>query len=75
MEKESLYVKLKAAGVPVETHASDLWVPISDASRAIVEKYEYFQNVTVFWSERDQDFFYDVPFGFAPYFSNCKLPN
>jgi hypothetical protein len=75
MEKQSLYVRLQQAGIPVEIHASDLWVPITDVSRAIVEKYEFFQHVTVFWSERDQTMCYDIPFGYAEYFSKCSLLN
>ena len=47
----SIYEQLKAAGVPLDSHESDLYAKVTPASVAIVEGFEYKCNVRRFVSQ------------------------
>lgn len=63
----SIYQDLKAAGVPLDNHESDLYAKVTPESRAIVERYEYRTNVTVFIDQIESKPWFDIPFAFEPY--------
>ncbi len=63
-----LYTDLVGAGIKVDSHASDLYVPVTPESKAILEKYPLKQaNATVFNSAIDGVRTYDVPFAYSPF--------
>jgi hypothetical protein len=65
---ESVYKLLKAAGVPLDHHESDLYAKVTPESRAIVADYEHRANVKTFRSETDKgEFWYDIPFAYEPW--------
>ena len=58
----TIHEKLKAAGVELDAHESDLYAKVDDKSRLIIAEYEHRQNVTTFRSEIDGSPWYDIPF-------------
>lgn len=63
----SIYQDMVNAGVPVDSHESDLYALKNDASMAIVENYEFKSNVDVFRSLVDGKLWYDIPFAYDPF--------
>lgn len=62
----SVYQKMKAAGVEVDNHESDLYVPVTDISKEIVRACKL--KAETFVSERDCALWYDIPFAYDPFF-------
>lgn len=60
---------VEAAGGPdnIDSHESDLYVPVNDATRALVRRWRYRCNVTAFRSEIDGRLMFDCPFCFVPW--------
>jgi hypothetical protein len=57
-----LYNELRSRGVEMETHESDLYVPMtSETMFLVIGMYEYPENVRSFRSEGGQ-MWYDIPF-------------
>jgi hypothetical protein len=65
----TIYDEMIAAGVPCENHYSDLYVPVTDATRGILAKYPE-ANVTVFSSSIDGKLWYDIAFAYAPFWQS-----
>jgi hypothetical protein len=63
----SIYEQLRDAGVPLDSHESDLYALVTPTSQKIVHAYEHFKNVRVFVSELDGQAWYDIPFAFDPW--------
>lgn len=68
----SIYEDMKNLGVEIDHHESDLYVPVTDETRAIVAEYEFKTNVTTFVSQIDKKLWYDIPFAYLPYWE--RLP-
>lgn len=63
----SLYKELVAAGVEVSNHESDLYVPITPETTAILDRFPLQKgNATTFKSNTDGAMMFDVPFAFDP---------
>jgi hypothetical protein len=65
----SIYDQMLAARVLIDHHESDLYVPVNDRTTAIVNGYEFKGNVTTFISNVDKKPWYDIPFAYAPWWS------
>lgn len=66
--KVSLYAELKAAGLEMQNHESDLYVLVSETSTAILEKHPLEKkNSSRFISKADGLYYYDVPFAYEPF--------
>jgi hypothetical protein len=63
----TIYDQMKAAGVQISNHESDLYVPVNPISTAIVNAYEFKSNVTIFTSNSDKKPWYDIPFAYSPF--------
>lgn len=66
----TLYEELKAAGVEIGNHESDLYFPVTEATTAILHKPEHRANyeiTTTFLNNITHTLWYDVPFAFAPW--------
>ena len=76
MKKElSIYEQMKAAGVTIANHCSDLYAEVNEKSTAIVAAYEFKCNVTTFQSAIEgEGCFYDIPFAFDPYWQKREDP-
>ena len=68
----NIYEEMKAAGVPMDHHESDLYVKVTSRSRQIVQDYEHRENVTTFTSEPDREPWYDIPFGYQPFWDKKR---
>lgn len=62
-----IYEQLKAVGVPIGSHESDLYAEVNAKSREIVSGYEYKCNVTTFRNQITGTLWYDIPFAYTPF--------
>jgi hypothetical protein len=62
-----IYKEMLAAGVLIESHQSDMYVPVTEVTRAIVARYEYRTNVTTFIHQISGAHSYDIPFAYSPF--------
>lgn len=66
----TLYDELKAAGVEIDNHESDLYFPVTEATKAILAKPEHKAHrkiATAFLSNVTHTLWFDVPFAFEPW--------
>lgn len=63
----TIYEEMKQADVPISSWQSDLYAKVCDKSVAIVNEYEFKENVKTFLSQDDNTFWFDIPFAFDPY--------
>jgi hypothetical protein len=70
----TLYEELKAAGVEINNHYSDLYVPVTTQTTAILLKYPtHFNNAKRFIDNVSKKLSYDVPFAFMPYWDSIEI--
>lgn len=62
----SFYDQVKAAGIAYDHHETDLYVPVNDDTRKLVEAYRFKSNVTQFTSQIDGKRWFDIPFAYLP---------
>lgn len=55
------------AGVEVDSHESDLYVPVNDVSRKLINEYEHKGIVSIFRSQLTGTDWYDIPFANDPW--------
>jgi hypothetical protein len=60
----TIYEQLKAVGVPIDSHESDLYAKRTPESQAIIAAYEFRGIVTTFISQIDKTVWYDIPFAY-----------
>lgn len=68
----TVYQALLAAGVPLDSHESDLYAKVTPESRRILAEYGLSPTVsmtTVFISQIDGERWYDLPFRFDPFWA------
>lgn len=70
-EKE-IYYELKEAGVPLDSHESDLYAKVTDISKGIIDKYQFKSNVKMFRNQIDGTLWYDIPFQYAPFWESKR---
>ena len=76
MANESLYKRLTNAGIKTENHYSDLYFPVTEESKKILDEYRKDNNlngmgmVTTFTNQVEGGRWYDVPFAYDPYWEN-----
>lgn len=68
----TIYEQMKAAGVEIDHHCSDMYVPANEITREIVKGYEFKQNVTRFKSAIDGTPWLDIPFSFDPWWEDAE---
>lgn len=69
-----LYEQLRAAGIETDNHESDLCFPVTPESTAILKEQPEWrrESVTTFHSQVDGRLWYDVPFGFTPFWDKVQ---
>jgi hypothetical protein len=67
-KKKSIYQAMKDKNIPTYSHESDLYVPVNADSREIVRKYFFLRNVTLFIDAVDGKPYFDIPFGYDPWY-------
>jgi hypothetical protein len=69
----SIYDQLVQAGVEIDSHESDLYCKVTDASRKIVK--ESGLAYTVFTSQIDCEPWYEIPFMYEPWWTARSMPS
>jgi hypothetical protein len=62
----TIYQRLKAAGVPLDNHYSDLYAQVTPVSTAII-KASGSKTASQFRSQIDGQLWWDIPFAYDPY--------
>jgi len=65
-EQPHIYDAMKAAGVQIDNHYSDLYVPVNDTTRAIIAQYPDARPRT-FTSQIDGKPWFELTFAYLPY--------
>jgi hypothetical protein len=63
----SIYQELKAAGVPLASHESNLYAKATPEARKILQGYEFKNNVTAFINQVEGGIWFDIPFAYEPF--------
>lgn len=72
----TLYARMVAAGVPIESHESDLYVPINLETTDILRQHygettwRHHSQAVSFRSPLDGKLWYDIPFAYLPFWLN-----
>jgi hypothetical protein len=66
-EPDTLYQELVAAGVPIDSHESDLYCLVCSESIKLVAKHDTHKTASTFRSEIDGKLWLDCPFKFDPW--------
>lgn len=69
----SLYQELKQNGIETSHWQSDLYFPVTDESLAILRNHPLqYSNATKFTDEITKKSWFDVPFGFMPFWEKIR---
>lgn len=60
----TLFEKVVNMGIEWDHHCSDLYLPVNDKTRELIDDYEFKCNVTSFKSAIDGTQWYDIPFSY-----------
>lgn len=66
----TIYEQMKQAGVQIDHHESDLYVPVNTATSEILSRWRFKRNVTRFTSQIDGKSWYDIPFAYDPFWES-----
>lgn len=66
MKITEIYQEIKKTGVEIDSHASDLYVPVTPKTQFIVNNYRFKNNVQTFHDDNNQQWF-DIPFAYDPF--------
>jgi hypothetical protein len=71
----TIYEDMRAAGLEIHNHCSDLYVEINDTSREILDKPEHElhkRNATGFMCQVTHKMHFDIPFAYEPYWESRR---
>lgn len=80
----SIYTQMVEAGVEIDNHESDLYVPRNETTIALLRQYEFKQNCSYFINQINGDTWIDIPFAYDPWWDekgmsgtyvNARTPN
>jgi hypothetical protein len=71
MDNRSIYQQMLEISVPIEHHESDLHVPATQKTQAIINDYEFKSNVQRYIGENQQAWF-DIPFAYDPFWERLS---
>lgn len=63
----SLWDEIKARGIPYDHHESDLYIPVTAETTALVRQYDRNHTAERFISQTDGKPWYDIPFAYLPW--------
>ncbi len=77
MDKDSLYARLRDAGIETSHHESDLYVLATPEALEIIEAYEAEEgraptNRTSFVSDADRRRYFELPFHYDPFWERRR---
>jgi len=62
---DNLYEECKALGIPINNHSSDLYIPVTPETTALIRKHGH--RATTFKNQVEGGIWYDVPFAYLPF--------
>lgn len=65
----SIYEQMVQAGVKVENHCSDMYVPKNAITEQIISTYDFPAMVTVFRDNIDHELWYCIAFAYDPFWT------
>ena len=71
-DADSIYVAMRFEGVECSNHCSDLYVPVNESSKEVLNRPEFAlhkRNASTFQSETGEGLMYDIPFAYQPYYN------
>lgn len=72
MTSTELYHIILARHIPHDHHESDLYIPVTEETRALIRQYQFRSNVTTFISNIEKTPWYDVPFAYLPFWEKVQ---
>ena len=75
IEPSEIYDRMVAAGVEISHHESDLYVPDNEITRGIISEYQSKESVTRFRNQRTGTLWFDIPFGYKPFWDKRASKN
>jgi hypothetical protein len=69
VKTRNVYDQMVAAGIDCANHYSDLYVPVNTETRRIIDAYPFRENVTLFKSNVDGEWWFDIPFAYLPFWN------
>lgn len=68
----NIYYEARKLDIEIDSHTSDMYIPVTDETRNLVSLYEFKQNVTTFKNEIDGTLWFDIPFAYEPYWHQAS---
>lgn len=62
-----LWKQIQKQNIKYSHHESDLYIPVNHKTKDLIERYEFRKNVKEFVSEVENTLWYDIPFGYMPF--------
>ncbi len=64
---KTLFDAIKSAGIDFNSHETDLYIPVTEETRAILAQFPLNKgNATIFRNQIDGKMWFDVPFAYVP---------
>jgi hypothetical protein len=63
----SIFEQVKSSGIEYGNHESDLYIPVNEQTQAIIQTYQFKENVQTFRNQIDGQLWFDVPFAYIPF--------
>jgi len=70
----NIYREMVEAGIEIDHHETDLYVPVTKTTRSIVAHYPHRSNVSTFVSQIDGRNWFDIPFAYVPAWPRARNP-
>jgi hypothetical protein len=67
LQPSTLYETVARLGIEHDGHESDLYLPVTEQTTALIDAYEFKANVSVF--KDCGELWYEVPFAFMPWWN------
>ena len=65
---DSLYAECVELGIPTQNHASDLYIPANEQTRALLAKHGH--RAQTFKNNVEGGLWFDVPFAYVPFWES-----
>lgn len=62
-----IFEQVKAAGIPFASHESDLYIPATEQTCAMLDNLAIPVHATTFINKQDGKLWYDIPFAYLPF--------
>lgn len=67
----SIYKEIVARSIPHANHASDLYIPVTEETRALLKQFDI-TTATTFINQVEGGLWFDVPFAYLPWWKERR---